>query len=481
MAEENSLLPVVQELRRNNKITEDLLKEKRLDDTPKQILASAIPEVFAEYDASKSIGQKLAGEDDETQDEIFGVARNISFQTNLMLKQFKMEGVFQTELINFLVQISRRIPMAFTDSLGKPFENLTKGFREGTGDFVKTLNEEFDDLKTVTIDKDKDAVSREKENKKDAESAENDRNKSLMESFTEPFKGLKESFNGLTDSLTGKVGLTTLLFITFSALFAYFEPAAQALADLLTGTGRFFGDFGKAFRGEITFKEFFENNLIGTVVALLVPFTKTFRTVFKFIFASIRRIFLVPFLAFKAIEGAIDGFMEAFNSGAGPLEIFYSTIEGAILGIGEGIRTLLLGLVDLIVPERFREDVKSFVNGAIDMVLDVIKGAFDFLKSGAAFLDDLGGKILGFFGFGDGDDAEGRYMGGPVAAGTPYIVGERGPELFVPGAAGGIVPGMGGGMTMVVNNNQVNQSSTTNNQQHSNISIVDEQQERVGL
>ena len=76
---------------------------------------------------------------------------------------------------------------------------------------------------------------------------------------------------------------------------------------------------------------------------------------------------------------------------------------------------------------------------------------------------------------------EPKAMGGPVAAGTPYIVGERGPELFVPGAAGGIVPGMGGGMTMVVNNNQVNQSSTTNNQQHSNISIVDEQQERVGL
>ena len=86
MAEENSLLPVVQELRRNNKITEDLLKEKRLDDTPKQILAGAIPEVFAEYDASKAIGQKLTAEDDETQDEIFGVARNISFQTNLIFQ-----------------------------------------------------------------------------------------------------------------------------------------------------------------------------------------------------------------------------------------------------------------------------------------------------------------------------------------------------------------------------------------------------------
>jgi len=34
----------------------------------------------------------------------------------------------------------------------------------------------------------------------------------------------------------------------------------------------------------------------------------------------------------------------------------------------------------------------------------------------------------------------GRGSGGPVSSGTPYIVGERGPELFVPSAAGRIVP-----------------------------------------
>ena len=40
----------------------------------------------------------------------------------------------------------------------------------------------------------------------------------------------------------------------------------------------------------------------------------------------------------------------------------------------------------------------------------------------------------------------GRATGGPVSAGTPYLVGERGPELFVPGAQGNIVPNsaMGG-------------------------------------
>ena len=43
-------------------------------------------------------------------------------------------------------------------------------------------------------------------------------------------------------------------------------------------------------------------------------------------------------------------------------------------------------------------------------------------------------------------------MGGPVSAGSPYVVGERGPELFVPSSSGSIVPnskmssGGGGGM-----------------------------------
>jgi hypothetical protein len=45
-----------------------------------------------------------------------------------------------------------------------------------------------------------------------------------------------------------------------------------------------------------------------------------------------------------------------------------------------------------------------------------------------------------------------RARGGAVAAGQPYMVGERGPELFVPGAQGNIVPNHGmGGSNIVVN------------------------------
>jgi hypothetical protein len=40
---------------------------------------------------------------------------------------------------------------------------------------------------------------------------------------------------------------------------------------------------------------------------------------------------------------------------------------------------------------------------------------------------------------------EGRATGGPVSRGTPYVVGERGPELFVPDIGGTIIPNGGGG------------------------------------
>jgi hypothetical protein len=48
----------------------------------------------------------------------------------------------------------------------------------------------------------------------------------------------------------------------------------------------------------------------------------------------------------------------------------------------------------------------------------------------------------------------GLAVGGPASAGRPYIVGERGPELFVPGSSGNVVPNNAmGGNTYQINVN----------------------------
>jgi hypothetical protein len=56
-----------------------------------------------------------------------------------------------------------------------------------------------------------------------------------------------------------------------------------------------------------------------------------------------------------------------------------------------------------------------------------------------------------------GQAASARAMGGPVSANDPYIVGEEGPELFVPNSAGYVVPNnkLGAGKTVNVNFNPV--------------------------
>ena len=56
-------------------------------------------------------------------------------------------------------------------------------------------------------------------------------------------------------------------------------------------------------------------------------------------------------------------------------------------------------------------------------------------SSGASLISSLAGAVGSLFG------APGRATGGTVSGGRPYLVGERGPELFVPAAAGRIETG----------------------------------------
>jgi hypothetical protein len=85
----------------------------------------------------------------------------------------------------------------------------------------------------------------------------------------------------------------------------------------------------------------------------------------------------------------------------------------------------------------------------IDPTLRGAGGSWAVLPSssiGPSGLDAWGNKV------GPGW-ATGRAAGGPVRAGSPYLVGEMGPELFVPKRSGTIVPNgeAGGGITVVVN------------------------------
>ena len=60
-------------------------------------------------------------------------------------------------------------------------------------------------------------------------------------------------------------------------------------------------------------------------------------------------------------------------------------------------------------------------------------------SSGGGLFSSLLNAGLSLFGL------SGRAGGGPVTSGQPYVVGERGPELFIPQGAGSIQPNGGSG------------------------------------
>jgi hypothetical protein len=101
--------------------------------------------------------------------------------------------------------------------------------------------------------------------------------------------------------------------------------------------------------------------------------------------------------------------------------VFKAAIEG--IGVALGI---LVRVVATVVD-------------VFDKVFSSIKKAFDLLKAFVNFIRDnpVTQGISGVFG-------GGRASGGPVSAGTTYLVGENGPEFFTSSTSGTIIPNQGG-------------------------------------
>ncbi len=102
------------------------------------------------------------------------------------------------------------------------------------------------------------------------------------------------------------------------------------------------------------------------------------------------------------------------------------------------------------IGNSIEKGIVDAINGAIEgtkTLGDVARSVFrEIQRSLISFGVNafLGGLIPGF---------SGRADGGPVTKGRGYIVGERGPELFTPGASGKITPNhqLGGSTNVVVN------------------------------
>ncbi|MGI4878545.1 MAG: hypothetical protein ACRYG4_13775 [Janthinobacterium lividum] len=134
------------------------------------------------------------------------------------------------------------------------------------------------------------------------------------------------------------------------------------------------------------------------------------------------------------IKDQLDGPLASGADHAG------KAIESAL---AKAVKTGSLGFDDLR-----KVALSTLAEIAASAIKTDLKGLFGGSSSGGGgILSSLASAAGSLFG-----GAPGRATGGPVTGGSAYVVGERGPELFVPTAAGRIATGgQGGPVSITVN------------------------------
>lgn len=111
----------------------------------------------------------------------------------------------------------------------------------------------------------------------------------------------------------------------------------------------------------------------------------------------------------------------AFNSMAGSMtSALDGFVESGKLSFGSLIESMIKDLIKLMLKSQVTGFFNMFGGGGGDIGL---------FSSSTNFAN--GGGLAGFFGFADG---------GSPPVGVPSLVGERGPELFIPKTAGTVIP-----------------------------------------
>jgi hypothetical protein len=147
--------------------------------------------------------------------------------------------------------------------------------------------------------------------------------------------------------------------------------------------------------------------------------------------------------AFDQIKDAVMANKDQFAALFSFLSKYVAPLLGGVLKLAiEGIGVALgvvINVVGTIIGgfERLFDIIKSVV-GAIQSLINLVARNPVVAGIGNALSSAFGGF---------------RANGGAVTGGTPYVVGERGAELFVPNSSGTIVPngGMGSTINLTVN------------------------------
>lgn len=177
--------------------------------------------------------------------------------------------------------------------------------------------------------------------------------------------------------------------------------------------------------------------------------------------------FVVPFFAnifgpaLTGLKKAFDTISTAISDNEADLEplfkLFKSVAEFVRDNLGPAIGTVLKVAFE-VVGKAIAAVITGVSNlvGFFDDVIEKVKAFIKLVKDNP-LVQGIGSVIDKIFG-------GGKAAGGPVNAGTTYLVGERGPELFTPSGSGSIIPnhklGGGGGSVNITVNGAIDPEST---------------------
>ena len=140
-------------------------------------------------------------------------------------------------------------------------------------------------------------------------------------------------------------------------------------------------------------------------------------------------------MAMNGTQAISNSFDSMFNGLSSMFSRGLSGLLNKFKGFGGGIGNIFGSLKNKLFSGSGLGGILGKVGGGIGKVFGGIKSAFSGITSG------IGRAFGGLFGK--------RALGGQVRGGKPYVVGERGPEMFVPSANGQIDPRVGGGGSAV--------------------------------
>jgi hypothetical protein len=234
--------------------------------------------------------------------------------------------------------------------------------------------------------------------------------------------------------VTETIGLALLpIFEKITAfIIDYVFPAFSRMSEPI---GKFSDQVSKNLAPVLTtLTEYFQNNLI-----------PTFEAIWQFITE-----FLIPAIG-KFLTPIINGLRSAFEKVTSKIaenEEKLRPLLALFKVIAAFVRDVYAPIIGKVLGAAFNAlgTAVGFVIGLFANLVNIVNQVVKAIRAVANFGGAIGSTISGALGFGGG-----RAMGGPVSGSTAYVVGERGPELFVPQGSGTIIPNnrMGGGGTTI--------------------------------